>query len=89
AELAFVAVAATRSLLIDAGGVMLGLETGDVQFAWAEIHTVGFAPEGPKHLRVTVHLHNGAAPQILLAARRRAQLREWLEDLPLILECFT
>ncbi|WP_257581813.1 hypothetical protein [Streptomyces sp. TLI_146] len=45
-------------------------------------------PEGPKDVRVTVRLHNGATHGCLLAARRRAQVREWLEDLPLILECF-
>lgn len=89
AALEFVAVAATGSLLIDAAGVALGSEaTGDVQFGWPEIRSVEYTPEGPRHLRVTVRLTNGAAPQVLLAARRRSQLREWMEDLPLILECF-
>ncbi|MBD0742807.1 serine/threonine-protein kinase [Streptomyces sp. CBMA152] len=88
ADLTFVATDSKVSLLIDAAGVALGSEAGDLLCTWAEIRTVEYAPEGPKHLKVTVHLHNGAAYQCLLAARRRTHLREWLEDLPLILECF-
>ncbi|MFI5772329.1 serine/threonine-protein kinase [Streptomyces sp. NPDC051658] len=88
-DLAFVAVAPESSLLIDASGVALHSAAGDMEFAWAGISAVEYAAEGPKHLQVTVRLHDGTTHRCLLAARRRARLREWLEDLPLILECFT
>ncbi|MFD9606628.1 serine/threonine-protein kinase [Streptomyces sp. NPDC059970] len=87
-DLAFVALAPESSLLVDAEGVVLGSKAGDQAFTWAEISTVEYAVEGPKHLKVTVRLHNGSTHQSLLAARRRARLKEWLKDLPLILECF-
>ncbi|MEU5282468.1 serine/threonine-protein kinase [Streptomyces sp. NPDC020755] len=88
ADLTFVAVGPGGSLLIDAAGVTLGPEGAETHYPWAEIGTVTYAAEGPKHLRVVVHPHRGTAHPCLLAARRRSRLQEWLEDLPLILECF-
>ncbi|MGW0960533.1 serine/threonine-protein kinase [Streptomyces gelaticus] len=87
-DLAFVAVATEGSLLVDASGVALNSAAGKAQFAWAEISAVEYVAEGPKHLGVTVRLHDGSTHRCLLTARRRARLQEWLEDLPLILECF-
>ncbi|MFD3656533.1 serine/threonine-protein kinase [Streptomyces sp. NPDC058620] len=87
-NLAFVAVTSESSLLIDAMGVTLDSKSGGLQFTWAEIGAVEYAAEGPKHLMVTVRLCDGTTHRCLLAARRRARLQEWLEDLPLILECF-
>ncbi|MET7642301.1 serine/threonine-protein kinase [Streptomyces sp. NPDC005426] len=87
-DIAFVAVASDSSLLIDAVGVELGTPMGDLQFTWAQIGTVEYAAEGPKHLRVVVRLHDGTVYPCLLAARKRARLQEWLEDLPLILEYY-
>ncbi|MFJ9181729.1 MULTISPECIES: serine/threonine-protein kinase [unclassified Streptomyces] len=87
-DLTFVAVGPGGSLLIDAAGVTLGPEGAEAHYSWAEISTVTYAAEGPKHLRVVVHPHRGTAHPCLLAARRRGRLQEWLEDLPLILECF-
>ncbi|MEU0158594.1 serine/threonine-protein kinase [Streptomyces sp. NPDC006261] len=89
ADLTFVAVGPESSLLVDSVGVTLGPAGAEVQFDWAGIRTVWYAAEGPKHLRVVVHPHHGAPYPCLLAARRRARLQEWLEDLPLIPECFT
>lgn len=88
ADLTFVAVGPGGSLLIDAEGVTLGPEGSEAHYSWAEISTVAYAAEGPKHLKVVVHPHRVTAHPCLLAARRRGRLREWLEDLPLILECF-
>ncbi|WNF28872.1 serine/threonine-protein kinase [Streptomyces sp. C11-1] len=88
ADLAFIAVGRDSSLLVDAAGVTLGPTGVETQYGWAEISTVTYAAQGPKHLGVTVHLRNGTAHSCLLAARRRARLQEWLADLPLILECF-
>ncbi|MFJ4825208.1 protein kinase [Streptomyces bacillaris] len=88
ADLTFMAIGPDTSLLVDSTGVTLGPEGAEAQYTWAEIRTVQYAAEGPKHLRVVVHLHDGTAHPCLLAARRRARLQEWLEDLPLILECF-
>ncbi|MEE1811699.1 hypothetical protein [Streptomyces sp. BE133] len=47
-----------------------------------------YAAQGPRHLGVAVRLRDGAVHHYLLAARRRARLQVWLEDLPVILECF-
>ncbi|MFF2846150.1 serine/threonine-protein kinase [Streptomyces sp. NPDC058001] len=87
-DVVFMAVDPQRSLLIDAEGVEFGSETGDLRFAWAEIGAVEYAAHGPRRLVVTVRLRNGAILQHLLVARRQAVFQEWLEDLPLILECF-
>ncbi|MFD7744753.1 protein kinase [Streptomyces sp. NPDC059698] len=84
----FVAVGPGSSLLIDATGVALGPEGAEVHYPWAEIRTVAYAAEGPKHLGVVVHLHHGTAHPCLITARRRGRLQEWLRDLPLILDCF-
>ncbi|MEU6627790.1 serine/threonine-protein kinase [Streptomyces parvus] len=88
ADLSFVAVGPGSSLLIDADGVTLGPEGAETQYTWAEIRTVAYAAEGPKHLGVVVHPHHGTAHPCVIAARRKSRLQEWLQDLPLILECF-
>ncbi|WP_327710535.1 serine/threonine protein kinase [Streptomyces sp. NBC_00464] len=87
-DVAFIAVASDSHLLIDSVGVEFGTAAGEVQFTWAQISTVEYAAWGTKHLSVTVRFHNGTAYPCLIAARRRARLREWLEDLPLVLEFF-
>lgn len=88
ADLTFVAVGPGSSLLVDEAGVTLGPENAEVHYAWDEISTVRYEASGPKHLQVIVYLHHGAAHPCLLTARKRARLQEWLEDLPLALECF-
>ncbi|MER7726290.1 serine/threonine-protein kinase [Streptomyces sp. NPDC096323] len=88
-DICFIAVATDVHLLIDAAGVEIGTVNGDWLFAWSRISRVEYAAEGPKHLRVVVRLHDGTAYPCLIAARRRARLREWLADLPLILEYFS
>ncbi|MEV5972189.1 protein kinase [Streptomyces sp. NPDC051921] len=88
ADPSFMAVDSKASLVIDSAGVSLGSDAGDLHLTWPEIRTVDYRPWGPKHLLVTLHLHNGMAHQCLIAARRRARLQQWLEDLPLILACF-
>ncbi|MFJ2022821.1 serine/threonine-protein kinase [Streptomyces sp. NPDC087897] len=88
ADPSFVAVGPGSSLLIDATGVTLGPEDAETHYPWADIHTVTYAAEGPKHLAVVVHLHRGPAHPCVIAARRRGRLQEWLHDLPLILGCF-
>lgn len=87
-DISFLAVAPDVHLLIDAAGVEIGTVSGDWQFAWSRISRVEYAAEGPKHLRAVVRLHDGTAYPCLIPARRRARLREWLADLPLILEYF-
>ncbi|WP_328898312.1 serine/threonine-protein kinase [Streptomyces sp. NBC_00236] len=88
ADVDFMAVSADSFVLVDAVGVELGTPLGEVRFTWADISTVEYAATSPKHLGVTVRLRNGAAYPCVIAARKRARLREWLEDLPLVLECF-
>ncbi|HEY9327222.1 MAG TPA: serine/threonine-protein kinase [Streptomyces sp.] len=88
ADMDFMAVGPDSFLLVHAAGVELGTPAGEVRFTWADISTVEYAATSPKHLGVTVRLRNGAAYPCLIAARKRARLREWLEDLPLILEYF-
>ncbi|WP_371777488.1 serine/threonine-protein kinase [Streptomyces sp. NBC_01438] len=85
----FLAVAPDSALMVDGMGVTIDFRFRSLQFGWEEIRTVQYAPEGPKHLRVVVHLHDGTAHPCLLAARRRSRLKEWLIDLPMILACFT
>ncbi|MEU9095912.1 serine/threonine-protein kinase [Streptomyces sp. NPDC048428] len=87
-DIAFIAVASDRHLLIDSVGVEFGTPAGDVQFTWAQISAVDYAAWGTKHLSVTVRFHNGTAYPCMIAARKRARLQEWLADLPLILEVF-
>ncbi|WP_326666538.1 serine/threonine-protein kinase [Streptomyces sp. NBC_00385] len=87
-DMEFMAVSADSFVLVDAMGVELGTPLGEVRFTWADISTVEYAATSPKHLGVTVRLRNGAAYPCVIAARKRARLREWLEDLPLILDCF-
>ncbi|MGW6585888.1 serine/threonine-protein kinase [Streptomyces globisporus] len=88
ADLSFVAVGPGSSLLIDPAGITLGPEGAETHYTWAEIRTVAYAAEGPKHLGVVVHLHHGTAHPCVIAARRKSRLQDWLQDLPLILECF-
>lgn len=88
AEPVFMAVDPRASVLIDASGVALSTDDHHLHFSWHEIGTVQYTPEGPKHLRVVVHLRDGSVRHCVLTARRRSRLQEWLEDLPLILECF-
>lgn len=89
ADMDFMAVSADSFVLIHAAGVELGTPLGEVRFTWADISMVEYAATSPKHLGVTVRLRNGAAYPCVIAARKRARLREWLEDLPLVLEYFT
>lgn len=88
ADVDFMAVSADSFVLIHAAGVELGTPLGEVRITWADISTVEYAATSPKHLGVTVRLRNGAAYPCVIAARKRARLREWLEDLPLVLEYF-
>ncbi|MFJ6437186.1 serine/threonine-protein kinase [Streptomyces sp. NPDC091416] len=87
-DMDFMAVSADSFLLVHAAGVDLGTPLGEVRFTWADISTVEYAATSPKHLGVTVRLRNGAAYPCVIAARKRARLRAWLEDLPLVLEYF-
>ncbi|MFJ5775292.1 serine/threonine-protein kinase [Streptomyces sp. NPDC093094] len=87
-DVSFVAADAGNSLLIDSAGVALGTESGYVHLVWQDITRVEYAAEGSKQLRVAVHLRDGTFHPCLVGARRRSLLQEWLEDLPLILECF-
>ncbi len=65
----------------------LGPDGTETSYAWDEIRTVTYGVGGPKHLGVTVHLHTGTAHPCLLDARRKS-FQEWLQDLPLILNCY-
>ncbi|MER5275916.1 serine/threonine-protein kinase [Streptomyces sp. NPDC002809] len=87
-DIAFIAVASDRHLLIDSVGIEFGTAAGDVQFTWAQISAVDYAAWGTKHLSVTVRFQNGTVYPCMIAAGKRSRLREWLEDLPLILEFF-
>ncbi|MFI1188952.1 protein kinase [Streptomyces californicus] len=84
----FVAVGPGASLLIDETGVTLGPEGAETPYSWEQIRTVTYGVEGPKHLGVAVHLHQGTVHPCLLDARRRSRLQEWLQDLPLVLDCY-
>ncbi|MEV6103162.1 serine/threonine-protein kinase [Streptomyces sp. NPDC051940] len=93
-DISFVAVDSSGGVLVDAGGVTFqsgrsgwaGRE--GYQFGWDEIGAVQCAPEPGNWLRVTVITRAGAAYHALVHARRGSRLREWLEDLPLVVDCF-
>ncbi|MFG2332657.1 serine/threonine-protein kinase [Streptomyces sp. NPDC048604] len=87
-EVSFTAVTAQRSVLIDAAGVAFGSDAGDLEFPWPAIAAVEHTVLGPREMTVTVRLHDGSVHQCFLAARRRSRLREWLADLPLVLEYY-
>ncbi|MFB8087214.1 serine/threonine-protein kinase [Streptomyces sp. NPDC055992] len=85
----FVGLGTDSALVIDAVGVAFQSDAGvDAQFTWDEIGRVEYAVAGPKHLGVTVRLRTGAVHTWMLTARRRSRLREWTQDLPLILQCY-
>ncbi|QNE79147.1 protein kinase [Streptomyces finlayi] len=84
----FTAADVRSAVLIDAGGVLLESDTRSLHFGWDRISAVDHTAEPRKHLMVTVRLHDGTAHQQLVHARRTSRLKEWLEDLPLILDCF-
>ncbi|WP_405898345.1 serine/threonine protein kinase [Streptomyces sp. NBC_00727] len=88
-DIGFVGVGTDTSLVIDALGVEFEAVNGVVlQFTWEEIGRIEYAVTGPKHLGVTVRLRAGTVHTWMLTARRRSRLREWTQDLPLILECY-
>jgi len=88
-DIGFVGVGTDTSLVIDALGVEYESAGGAVlQFTWAEIGRIEYAVTGPKHLGVTVRLRAGAVHTWMLTARRRSRLREWTQDLPLILDYY-
>ncbi|MEW1889564.1 protein kinase [Streptomyces sp. NBC_00523] len=88
-DIGFVGVGTGSSLVIDALGIEFQADNGpEVQIAWAEIGRIEYAVRGPKLLVVTVRLRAGAVHTWTLAARNRSRLREWTQDLPLILEYY-
>ncbi|NEC65252.1 serine/threonine-protein kinase [Streptomyces sp. SID9727] len=88
-DIGFVGVGTDSSLVIDALGVEFQAGNGlELQFAWAEIARIEYVVRGPKLLVVTVRLRAGAAHTWTLTARNRSRLREWTQDLPLILEYY-
>ncbi|WP_406286760.1 serine/threonine-protein kinase [Streptomyces sp. NBC_00209] len=89
ADIGFVGVGTESSLVIDALGVEFQADNGlELQFAWAEIGRIEYAVRGPKLLVVTVRLRAGAVHTWTLGARNRSRLRQWTQDLPLILEYY-
>ncbi|MFC8537117.1 serine/threonine-protein kinase [Streptomyces sp. NPDC057249] len=88
-DIGFVGVGTDSSLVIDALGIEFQAANGlELQFAWADIGRIEYAVRGPKLLVVTVRLRAGAAHTWTLTARNRSRLREWTQDLPLILEYY-
>ncbi|MFJ7629740.1 serine/threonine-protein kinase [Streptomyces sp. NPDC097595] len=88
-DIGFVGVGTDSSLVIDALGIEFQASNGlELQFSWAEIGRIEYAVHGPKLLVVTVRLRAGAVHTWTLAARNRSRLREWTQDLPLILEYY-
>ncbi|MFI7005901.1 serine/threonine-protein kinase [Streptomyces sp. NPDC050145] len=84
-DVSFTAVSGQGAVLIDAGGVALGSDAGNVDFPWSVIARVDYAPEPPKQLRIAVLLHNGSVHQCRITARRRSLLHQWLTEIPLVL----
>ncbi|MEV7405365.1 serine/threonine-protein kinase [Streptomyces sp. NPDC091267] len=87
-DIVFTAVDAEGAIQIDAMGVCLKSPTQSLQLSWERISTVEHSAGPRKCLRVTVRLHDGTIHQQMVKARKTSRFHEWLEDVPLILDCF-
>lgn len=87
-DIVFTAADATGAVLVDAEGVVLESDARYFQFGWDRISSVEYAAAPQKYLWVTVRLHDGSVHQQAVKARRASLLRTWLQDLPLVIECF-
>ncbi|MFI6104527.1 hypothetical protein [Streptomyces sp. NPDC051310] len=78
----FVAHDRHNSVVVDASGIGLEVNGHTMDFPWAGVATAHFAPAPHGHvLMVAVRHPGGMLYECRVAARRRAQLDQWLAEL--------
>ncbi|NBE54388.1 serine/threonine-protein kinase [Streptomyces boluensis] len=87
-DVSFIATDASSAVLIDTDGVVFDFDGRQILFTWDRISAVEHWAETDKRLRVNVRLHDGTVHSCSVDARRKRRLREWLEDIPLVLSSF-
>ncbi|SDL91530.1 hypothetical protein [Streptomyces wuyuanensis] len=77
----FIAHDRTNSVVVDASGVALEIQGHTVEFPWAQIRTVHYAPApyGTVLMVAVAHV-GGHLYECRITARRKALLQEWLEE---------
>ncbi|MGW2562449.1 hypothetical protein ACWCXB_25000 [Streptomyces sp. NPDC001514] len=83
----FVAHDRHNSVIVDPTGVALEIQGHTLEFPWAAISTVHFAPAPfGTVLMVAVALPGGMLYECRVVARRKAQLQQWLAELGPVLQ---
>ncbi|ORT61102.1 hypothetical protein [Streptomyces sp. CB03238] len=78
----FVAHDRRNSVIVDPSGVSLEINGHTMEFPWAGVSTVRFAPAPYGHvLMVSVTHPSGMLYECRIDARRKAQLHQWLAEL--------
>lgn len=77
----FIAHDRTNSVVVDGSGVALEIQGHTVEFPWAQIRTVHYAPApyGTVLMVAVAHV-GGLLYECRITARRKALLQEWLEE---------
>ncbi|MEU4128663.1 hypothetical protein [Streptomyces wuyuanensis] len=77
----FIAHDRTNSVVVDASGVALEIQGHTMEFPWAQIRTVHYAPAPyGTVLMVAVAHAGGHLYECRITARRKALLQEWLQE---------
>ncbi|MFJ8649864.1 hypothetical protein ACIRNI_27550 [Streptomyces sp. NPDC093546] len=85
----FVAHDKHNSVIVDSSGVALEVNGYTMDFPWAAVATVHFAPAPHGHvLMVAVRHPGGMLYECRIAARRKAQLHQWLAELGPVLHYY-
>ncbi|MEU6708220.1 hypothetical protein [Streptomyces wuyuanensis] len=77
----FIAHDRANSVVVDASGVALEIQGHTMEFPWAQIRTVHYAPApyGTVLMVAVAHV-SGLLYECRITARRKAVLQEWLEE---------
>ncbi|MFD4716979.1 hypothetical protein ACFWOY_09350 [Streptomyces sp. NPDC058423] len=77
----FIAHDRTNSVVVDASGVALEIQGHTMEFPWAQIRTVHYAPAPHGTVLMVAVAHaGGLLYECRITARRKALLQEWLEE---------
>lgn len=77
----FIAHDRTNSVVVDASGVALEIHGHTMEFPWAQIRTVHYAPAPHGTVLMVAVAHAcGLLYECRITARRKALLQEWLEE---------
>lgn len=77
----FIAHDRTNSVVVDASGVALEIQGHTMEFPWAQIRTVHYAPAPYGTVLLVAVAHAGGhLYECRITARRKALLQEWLQE---------